>query len=156
MNYSEWELSISPDIKGDGLWKMEVYRLALFLSDLAWHDATKLAQDRRTLGLSDQLYRAIGSIGANVAEGYSRSSGKDRVRFYEYSLGSGREGRDWYHKSRHALGDAVAAHRIHLITQIIRLLLTMIPDQRHITLKEDSPTYIVATSDLLRDAPLPE
>jgi hypothetical protein len=32
----------------------------------------------------------------------------------------------------------------------------MIPDQRHITLKEDSPAYIIATSDLLKDAPLPE
>jgi four helix bundle protein len=81
MNYSEWEQDVPADIRGDGLWKMEVYRLALFLSDLAWHDATKLAQDRRTLGLSDQLYRAIGSIGANVAEGYSRSSGKDRYAF---------------------------------------------------------------------------
>ena len=77
MNYQEWELSVPPDIKGDGLWKMEAYRLALFLSDLAWHDATKL-------------------------------------------------------------------------------LLTMIPDQRYVTLKEDSPTYIVATPDLLKDAPLPE
>jgi len=48
---------------------MKVYRLALFASDLAWHDVCKLAQDKRTTGLSDQLYRALGSIGANIAEG---------------------------------------------------------------------------------------
>ena len=156
MNFQDWEQSVPADIKGDGLWKMEVYRLALFLSDLAWHDVTKLAQDRRTLGLSDQLYRAVGSIGANVAEGYSRSSGKDRVRFYEYSLGSARESRDWYFKGRHVLGDVVAIHRIQLLTQIIRLLLTMIPDQRHISLREEPATYTTPSTDLLANVPMPE
>jgi hypothetical protein len=28
---------------------------------LGWHDVTKLMQDKRTLNLSDQLYRAAGS-----------------------------------------------------------------------------------------------
>ncbi|HET7087773.1 MAG TPA: four helix bundle protein, partial [Anaerolineae bacterium] len=91
-----------------------------------------------------------------IAEGYSRHSGRDRARFYEYALGSARESRDWYYKSRHVLGDAVAMHRIHQATQIIRLLLTMIPEQRRSVLKEDVPTYTIATEDLLEDAPLPE
>ena len=155
MNYSEWEQTLTADITNDSLWKMEAYRLSLFLSDLAWPDVKKLAQERSMLSLSDQLYRAVGSIGANMAEGYSRSSGKDRVRFYEYSLGSARESRDWYFKSRHALGETVALHRIHLITQITRLLLTMIPDQRHMTLKEDSISYDVKRVDLLIDIPMP-
>ena len=155
MNYQEWEKNVPVDITGDVLWKMEVYRLALFASDLAWSDAAKLARDRRTVGLSDQLYRAVGSMGANVAEGYSRSSGKDRARFYEYALGSAREGRDWYYKGRHVLGDSVVAHRVNLLTQIIRLLLTMIPDQRRATLKEDSATYTTVPLNLLTDIPLP-
>src|SRR5512135_3058639 len=113
MNYSEWEQTLTADITNDSLWKMEAYRLSLFLSDLAWPDVKKLVQERSMLSLSDQLYRAVGSIGANMAEGYSRSSGKDRVRFYEYSLGSARESRDWYFKGRHALGETVALHRIH-------------------------------------------
>jgi four helix bundle protein len=156
MNYTEWERGVPADIKGDGLWKMEVYRLALFMSDLSWIDVTRLVQDRRTVKLSDQLYSAVGSIGANVAEGHGRSSGKDRVRFYEYALGSGREGRDWYDKGRHVLGDAVAAHRMHLLTQIVRLLLTMIPDQRHISLKDEPVPYAAALPNLLSNAPLPE
>jgi four helix bundle protein len=155
MNYREWEQNVPADITGDVLWKMEVYRLALFASDLAWSDATKLARDRRTVGLSDQLYRAVGSMGANTAEGYSRSSGKDRARFYEYALGSAREGRDWYYKGRHVLGDPVAAHRVNLLTQIIRLLLTMIPDQRRVTLKEESAVYAATPVDLLENVPLP-
>ena len=77
MNYDGWLKSVPVTITDDSLWKMEAYRLALFLADLGWRDATRLNEDRRMLGLSDQLYRATGSIGANISEGYSRSSGKD-------------------------------------------------------------------------------
>ena len=108
MNYDEWLKSVPGEITGDSLWKVEVYRLALFAADLGWHDVSKLMKDKRTLGLSDQLYRAIGSIGANVAEGYSRGTGKDRARFYEYGLGSARESRGWYYDGRHVLGEKVA------------------------------------------------
>ncbi len=120
MKYQECEQNVPSEITNDMLWRMEIYRLALFTADLAWSDATKLAQDRRTRGLSDQLYRATGSISANVAEGYSRGTGRDRARFYEYALGSARESRDWYYKSRHMLGESVTSHRLDLLTQITR------------------------------------
>jgi four helix bundle protein len=141
MNYDEWLKSVPVGITGDSLWKIEVYRLALFAVDLGWHDVSKLMKDKRTFGLSDQLYRALGSIGANVAEGYSRGTGKDRARFYEYGLGSARESRGWYYDGRHVLGESVAEHRIRLSTQIVRLLLTMVPDQRGSILHEDGPPY---------------
>jgi four helix bundle protein len=122
---------------------MEAYRLALFATDLGWHDVTKLAGDRRTLDLAGQLYRALGSIEANISEGYSRGSGKDRARFYEYALGSARENRGWYYKGRHVLREDVAGHPLRLLTQIVCLLLAMVPDQRAFGsfLKEDSPVY---------------
>ncbi|HRT31903.1 MAG TPA: four helix bundle protein [Anaerolineae bacterium] len=126
---------------GDILWKVRAYRLALFAADLGWEDVSRLAQDHRTRALSDQLYRALGSVSANIAEGYSRSGGRDRARFYEFALGSARETRDWYHKGRHILGDAVTEHRVNLQTEIIRLLLTMIPDQRTQTLREPREPY---------------
>jgi len=88
MNYQEWEQEVPETLKADSLWKMSVYRYALFLNDLGWFDVTKLMQDRRTIGLSEQLYEALGSISANIAEGYSRGTGKDRAHFYEYALGS--------------------------------------------------------------------
>ncbi|MBC8449145.1 MAG: four helix bundle protein [Chloroflexi bacterium] len=141
MSYEEWAKSVPEEITGDSQWKMEAYRLGLFVSDIGWHDVTKLTQDRRTLRLSDQLYRALGSISANLAEGYSRGTGRDRARFYEYALGSARESRDWYYKGRHILGQAVTQHRMHLLTQIIRLLLTMIPQQRGHNLREQGVPY---------------
>jgi len=102
----------------------------VFLGDISWPDVTRLVRDARTVSLADQLYRAVGSIDANLAEGYSKSSRKDRVRFYEYSLGSARESRGWYWKGRHVLGDKVTAHRMELLSELIRLLLAMIHHPR--------------------------
>ena len=85
MDYQEWLQSVPLAITGDVLWKMEVYRLALFAADRGWSDVVALAQDRRMIALSEQLNRALGSISANIAEGYSRSSVKDQARFYEYA-----------------------------------------------------------------------
>jgi len=107
-----------------------------------------MMQDNRILGLTDQLYRALGSISANIAEGYSRGTGKGRVLFYEYALRSARESRDWYHKSRHVLGEEVVEHRLCLLTQIIRWLLTMIPQQRGRSLREHVAKYKRNSFDL--------
>lgn len=130
MTWDQWLAGVPSVIRDDRLWNVEAYRLGLFLSDLAWNDVTKLMKDRRTIGLADQLYGAGGSISANLAEGFSRSGGKDRARFYEYALGSAREMRDWYYKGRHVLSDEVTDHRLDLATQVIRLTLTMVPEQR--------------------------
>lgn len=147
MNYDEWKQQVPSAITGDSLWKMEAYKLALFASDMSWFDTTKLESDRRTRELSDQLYRSVGSIGANLAEGYSRGTGKDRARSYEYALGSARENRDWYYKGRYVLGDQVAQHRMDFMAQIIRLLLTTIPQQRGRTLREEPAIYQVVQEE---------
>jgi four helix bundle protein len=155
MPYDEWEASVPNQLKADSLWKMTAYRLALFAADLGWHDVTKLAKDRRMLSLSDQLYRALGSISSNTAEGYSRGTGKDRARFYEYALGSARESRDWYFKARHILGPQVTSHRLDLLAEIIRLLLTMVPQQRNSVIRDPNEEYEPKRSNLLSNVPLP-
>ena len=159
VNYNEWLKSVPVVFTADALWKMAVYRYALFLGDLAWHDTTKLMKDRRTIGLSEQLYEAVGSIGANISEGYSRSSGKDRARFYEYALGSARESRGWYYEGRYILGEEAATHRMQLLTQIIRLLLTITPEERTRTIREEEAEYSIepqpSLETLLERAPLP-
>ena len=140
MNYPDWLKTVPVEIREDPLWNIEAYRLALFTADLAWHDITKLFRDGRTVKLAGQLFEAVGSVGANISEGYSRGYQKDRARFYEYGLGSARESRTWYFDGRHVLGEAVALHRIQLHTQIIRLLLKMLPATRGYALHEaDSP-----------------
>src|SRR3972149_8675441 len=99
----------------DSLWQVKAYRLAMFLADLGWPDVTKLMSDRRTIGLADQLYRSLGSIGADIAEGYSRGTGGDRGRFYGNAVGVARESRDWYYKGRHILGETITLHRLDLL-----------------------------------------
>lgn len=142
MDYGEWEQTVPETIRADSLWRMKAYRLSLFLADMGWSDVTRLLRDRRTTGLADQLYRAAGSIGANLAEGYSRWTGSDRARFYEYALGSTREASDWYYKARHVLGEALVLDRLQLLAEIVRLLLTMIPQQRARVLREDGIAYL--------------
>ena len=143
MSYAAWEASVPSVIKEDSLWTVEAYRLSLFLGDIGWHDATKLSKDSRTRSLSDQLYRSVGSISANIEEGYSKQSSKDRARFYEYALGSARESRGWYYKGRHILTEAVSGHRMELTSQVIRLLIKMVPDQRGYKIMEETPEYMV-------------
>lgn len=157
MTYDEWEASVPDEITGDILWRMALYRQALFLGELAWFDATKLMSDRRTLEISDQLFRSVGRISAHIAEGYSKASGKDQARFYEYALGSAREGRDWYYKGRRVLTEEVALHRMRLSTHIIRQLLRMIPhSRRNAQLREDIVAYDVhPLEELLAVVPMP-
>ena len=136
MNYNEWIETVPRLIRDDAVWRVEAYRLALFAGDLAWHDATKLLGDKRTFSIADQLHRAVGAISRDIVEGYSRRSGKDQARFYEYALGSAREARDWYYKGRHVLGATVTDHRMDLHTQIIKSLLTIIPNERGFTMRD--------------------
>ena len=156
-SYEEWEQTVPDELTQDLLWKVEAYRLALFASDLGWYDVTKLAKDKRTQDLAGQLYRSLGSECANIEEGYSKASKRDRARFYEYALGSARESRGWYYRGRFVLQERVTRHRIQLQTQIIRLLLTMIPEQRGSALQEPGPVYYTSSlpnlDSLLSDIP---
>lgn len=143
MKFAEWENNVPDVLRNDVLWTVKAYRLSLFLADIAWRDVAKLAKTIGMRSLSDQLYRSAGSICANIEEGYSKASSKDRARFYEYSLGSARESRGWFYRARHVLGDDVANHRMDLLTEIIKLLLVMVPDQRAQKIGEEPSEYSV-------------
>lgn len=47
-----------------------------------------------------QFAKAVDSISANVAEGFSRYFKKDKINFYRYSYGSISESLDWTAKAR--------------------------------------------------------
>ena len=142
-----WAETLPSELLRDTLWKIEAYRLGLYVSDMAWDDVTALSRDVRTRSVADQLNRALGSISANIAEGYSRGGGRDRARFLEYALGSAREARDWYVKSRRVLGPERVASQVSVLTSVIRLLTVMTRDQRTVHLREPHVEYDTA-SDL--------
>ena len=113
----------------DPLSKMRVYSLARELMEVVRTDAERLQANPLTEKMAGQLYAAVGSIAANLAEGYSRSSGKDRARIFEYSLGSVRESMIWYHQGEVVLG-RLAQERLDKLEEIRRMLLAIIPRER--------------------------
>jgi four helix bundle protein len=116
--------------RGDPLQRMRAYRLACELVSESWQDAEKLTHHRTMEKVSGQLYAAIGSIAANLGEGYAHSSGKDRARIFEYALGSTRESIAWFRTAEPVLGAEVVARRLEKLDEIRRLLLAIIPRER--------------------------
>ena len=77
-------------MREDPIWRLSAYRFALWLGDLAQlDDAPRIQRDYRTRKHLEQLLDAVGSISANIAEGYGRTTGPERAKFYEYALSSG-------------------------------------------------------------------
>lgn len=155
MNYVEWIETVPLEITNDPIWKLEVYRLALFASDIGWEDVLKLSKEKLMYSIADQLHRSLGSISANLTEGYSRSKGLDRARFIETSLGSARESRDWYYKSRHVLSPEVISHRLALTTRIISMLTPMISHQRKNAIREQQAEYSTSIFSIDSEVPMP-
>ena len=155
MNYTEWLSTVPSEITNDPIWKLDVYRLALFADDIGWNDVVVLSKNNLMWGVADQLHRSLGSISANLTEGYSRSKGLDRARFFEFSLGSAREGRDWYYKSRHILPSEVVKHRMEITTKIISMLVPMISHQRKNAIREEQAEYNTQPTDSSLDSEIP-
>ena len=157
MKYANWLVEVPSEITNDPIWKLEVYRLALFIGEIGWNDVLALSKNKLMWSTADQLHRSLDSISANLTEGYSRSKGLDRARYIEISLGSARESRDWYYKSRHVLPAEVIKHRLGLTTRIISMLAPMIPHQRKHAIREEQAEYNIQPSifSLDSDIPLP-
>lgn len=130
-NYENWLEQIPKFMKHDGLWDMELYRKALFVSDLAWHDCELLAQHKLGKPIAEQLIRSGGSIPANMEEGFGRGFGKDYARFLRIALGSARESRGWYFRGRHILRSEIVEHRCQLLDTIIAGLIKTSNQQRN-------------------------
>jgi four helix bundle protein len=121
----------------DPLESVQAYRLAMEASRDALGDARAIARDPITSELGRQLLRAVASIGANIAEGYSRGTPADRRRFLEYALGSTRESLVWYS----AASFPNREDRERRLISIRRLLLTMIRNSRNTTTAPDASKF---------------
>jgi four helix bundle protein len=130
-SFEAWQARAHEALRLDAAWRNTAYRLALYAIEIGWDDARILDRARITRPIASQLYRALGSIAANIAEAYSRSSGTDRARILEYSLGSTRESVAWYFAALPVIGSEVFEARNVTLSQIRRLLLTTIPNERN-------------------------
>src|SRR5688572_9595618 len=120
--FAEWEASVPASFKGDPIWRTPAYRYGVWLADLVKKDAQLLYADRAFRNSCDQLVRAVEAISANLAEGYSQSTGRERARYYGYGLSTTREARDWYFKARDILGLDTMEQRHAVLERIVRIL----------------------------------
>jgi len=67
----------------DPLAREQVYQLAVAAIREGREDARVVAEDAVLRDVASRLMRAVASIAANVAEGYSRAGIADRRRFLE-------------------------------------------------------------------------
>lgn len=130
LTFEEWERSALERFREDPVWRMQVYKRACYAMEQAWPDTEALAVRRTTREIAGQLFYAVGSVGANIVEGYSRGSGRDRARFYEYALGSARESRHWYRAGTAVLNSDRVSAAVDTLNRITYLLLRMIPRHR--------------------------
>ena len=130
---------VSEEDGRDPLLRMRVYRLAIELLEESWADAEKLRVHQATEKVSGQLYAAVGSISATLGEGYSRSSGRDRARVFEYALGSARESMVWYRAARPILESERVRACLDKLEEIRRLLLAIIPRERGRLIRPSRP-----------------
>ncbi len=72
---------------------LQVYQLSRKLSTIAWDIYSKMSFEEKKI-IGDQFIRATDSIGANIAEGYSRFHFLDKVRFYYNARASQSESTD--------------------------------------------------------------
>ena len=114
---------------------MRVFQLAGELIPDCYADAKLVRTDPITEEIASQLYAAVCSIEANISEGYSRSSGKDRALRFEYALGSVRESMSWYKSSLPILGEETVKDRRNRLEEMRRMLLAIIPRERGKSMK---------------------
>ena len=131
LSFEDWALTVPETIVKGPVWQSWSYRKALYLHEMAWADCQQLWGVPLGRSLADQLLRSVGSISANIEEGYGRGiAHKEYDQFLRYSLGSAREAQGWYYRSRHLLPDSVVDKRMQLANEVIALLSSTINRRR--------------------------
>ena len=130
MGFEDWVRVVPSVLTAEIVWRVQAFRLGCYLGYCAVEDQRSLEGVASLDDTCRQLVRATGSVAANVAEGYSRRSRKDRIRYYEYALGSANEAKGWYMAMRDRLGRGRTDLRLDYLAQVSRLLLAMIQNER--------------------------
>jgi four helix bundle protein len=125
LSFEAWIGTVPDVVKKGPVWQSMAYPKALYLYDLAWHDCQVLWKAPLGRPVADQLVRSIGSISANLEEGFGRGvQSKTYDQFLRYSLGSAREAEGWYVRSHHVLPAELIELRLSLLEEIISLLVS--------------------------------
>ncbi|TAK13468.1 MAG: hypothetical protein EPO32_05225 [Anaerolineae bacterium] len=152
-NYLEWEKQVPRSIRGDNLWKLTLYRSALFISDLAEIDSETLEADPRFASTAGQLVESATVLGDHIAEGYSLPPGKDQIASYESALGAARQARALYLQVRPILGQSVADHRSELLANLIKETIAQMKSRHEKSAREQGLDYLRARDSHAEEIP---
>jgi four helix bundle protein len=106
----------------DKLDELIFYQKSLTLWDEFWNDSEAMLKDIRGREIVRQMTKCVGSISANIEEGYGRGFGKEYPQFLRIARGSARESRGWYKKSKFLLPEELLTKRDLEIGEIIAML----------------------------------
>jgi len=106
----------------DKLDELRFYQMSLELWDEFWNDSETLLKDVRGREICKQLTRAVGSISANIEEGYGRGFGKEYPHFLRISRGSAREARGWFRRSKYLIDEKIINERDQKFASVIAML----------------------------------
>src|SRR6476661_395227 len=140
MTYDEWEATVPAALKTDAIWRVQAFRLASYLGAVAGLDADIIAEAPWLVKSAAQLSSSSESIPANIAEGYARLSTKDRIRYYEYALGSANEAKSRYVTLSRRLDPHLVDARLAVLASVTNLVLTMIRSGRRFAPPSDTPS----------------
>jgi hypothetical protein len=126
--YEEWLLTIDRMTTRWRLWRLECYRLALYLAELSFLDLDRITEQEPDFDGNDFLLQAT-KIGAKIAFGHGPGFRTIQLEGFNEALASSRAARHWYELCWEWLGDSRTRHRLQLIDIITNnlLLLTQVP-----------------------------
>src|SRR4029077_4559398 len=105
----------------DKLDELIFYQKSLSLWDEFWSDSEIMLKDIRGKEIVKQMTKCVGSISANIEEGYGRGFGKEYPQFLRFSRGSARESKGRYKRCINLLSEKVVEERIRLLDEIIAM-----------------------------------
>jgi len=107
---------------------LEVWQMSHRLFIEALEDVKKFPNTIGARIVADQLLRSIGSISANIAEGFNSKTTRKYLSYLDISLNSSAEAENWYYKVRDTnwLDKNIVNRRVETCTIICRMLNAMI------------------------------
>jgi four helix bundle protein len=92
------------------------------------HDVETFPRTKAAAIVADQLLRSVGSISANIAEGFGRRTGAEYVHYLIVARGSTTESANWFMKCRDLtyLPPQLAVEREADCQEIVKMLNAMI------------------------------
>lgn len=129
LSYEEWLLTVDKMVTRWSMWRLEVYRLAMYFGELAFLDLDRIVAQEPQFEGDDFLLQAS-KISAKIAFGHGPGFRTIQLEGFGEALGAARGARQWYEHTEGWLGNERSRHRLKLLDIITNnlLLLTQVPE----------------------------